>query len=91
MTEGQLLRQRVLQAISEAANDCGADRIAVDHHLRDDLGIDHCGRLILVCNVEDDTGVEFSDAEVEQLTRRDVTVQDVLHAVERHLPSKANA
>lgn len=58
--------------------------IKMEHHLRNDLGIDSFGILMIVNSLEDEYGIEIEDADLDGLK----TVSDIVFRLEEMLPVK---
>jgi acyl carrier protein len=56
--------------------------IKMEHHLRNDLGIDSFGILMTINSLEDEYGIEIEDADLDGLK----TVSDIVFRLEEILP-----
>jgi acyl carrier protein len=79
--DAQLLRARVVQVVSEYADDCPADQIHDDTAL-ESLGIsDSLDRFELAMGLEDEFAVAFSDAQESAITSPAATVATCIEQV----------
>jgi acyl carrier protein len=81
MDHEQLRDQRVLQLLSEEADDHGADRIHPAMSLALDLGLAASQRIALAFSVEQEFGIQLDSEHYDSITNHRATVSDVLAAV----------
>lgn len=81
MTLSDLQSKRVLQLLSEEADDFGAQRIHPDMRLAVDLGMRGFVRIAFAFRLEQELGIHLDDSHYDAITNHTATVADVLAAV----------